>query len=657
MKTSAYLLLGGLLTGMGLSACESADAVADWQTVPGTEETDGGNHRLVRFAGRIDGDLERADGPGNVASLTRSVLHEGRFAAWSEGDAVTVSDGILSCVYEVADTDGTACTLRVGQGGNPFTEEDAGESPLFYAFYPEKAVTDAGGRGGWYGSQVSAMLFAEQDYAENADGGSFGPYMAAEGAPLQDGGVSFTFRPVSGVIEVDLSALGEGIVPVSVSVKSNSGVSLAGLLKYDCADRAATVSTTDKTVCAAHTQSDVVTVSGLPEGVGTVRLYVLPVQLQGGVTLTVQDAEGRFYTRVDEADVGTASADGLTAIGGVTGGQVCAPYYKKYDFGAAADAPRLNNWMATVPGNVRFCMLSVPAAHDAATSGVTGAFVSSARTQTHDIAAMLAGGVRGFDLRPRYNSNTQSDIELDNLEIYHGPVGTGVKFKDAMQTLADFVKDNPTECVYVRIKKENSKLLFEPTDCSATWRTSVRTCLKGHAGSLVRTLSSTLLLSACRGRLIVTADNPYGEEGNLEGTVYGGRLSWTDNTKGMNTVINYTGGSKVADAYVQDFYDGTAAEKTQLVAASLAKAAADATNRWYYSFLNLSGSPASSARTVNAEALPVVEQLDGRTGLVFYDFCLDDEYGGEALNRAIVARNFGYVYADRTRRAVPWGAR
>lgn len=643
--------MGGLLTGVGLTACEHTDVTADWPTDPGMEETDGGNHRLVRFAGRIDGDLEPVGQSGTSAALTRSALQDGRFAAWNEGDAVTVSDGILSCVYEVTETDGTTCMFRVGQGGNPFTQEATAEATPFYAFYPEKAVTDAGGRGGWFGSQVNAMLFAEQNYAENADGGSFGLYMAAEGAPLQDGQVSFTFRPVSSVIEVDLTALGDGIVPATVSVKSNSGVSLTGLLKYDCASRTATVSTTDKTDCSAHTQSDVVTVSGLPEGVGTVRLYVLPVQLQGGVTLTVQDTEGRFYTKVDTATVGTAATEGLTAIGGVTGAQACTPYYKKYDFGAAADAPRLNNWMATIPGNVRFCMLSVPAAHDAATSGVTGFWASSARTQSLDIAAMLAGGVRGFDLRPRYNSGTQSDIELDNLEIYHGPVATGVKFKDAMQLLADFVKNNPTECVYVRIKKENSKMLFEPTDQSVTWRASIRTCLKSHLDGLVRTVSSTLLLSACRGKLIVTTDNPYGEEGSLEGTVYGGRLSWTDNTKGMNTVINYVGGAKACDAYVQDFYSGEVTEKTQLVAASLAKASADATNRWYFSFLNLSGSPASAAQTVNAEALPVVEGLKGRTGLVFYDFCLDDEYGGGALNKAIVARNFGYVYADRTRRA------
>ncbi len=653
MKTNIYLLAVGLLGGSALSACSNDQVFAEMPAPPVTENVSGSEDSGIRFAARIIQGLDYWDAPGTHDAATRAVWQEGQFAGWTAGDALMVSDSRLARTYEVTETDGTSCTLRVRQGDTPFTEEEGGEAPTFYAFYPEKAVTDADGRGDWFGPQVSAMLFAEQDYAENADGGSFGGYMAAEGAPLKDGRVDFAFYPVSSVIEVDVSALGEGVIPTAVSVKSNSGVSLSGLFTYDCAARTAKVSTVDNTACSQHSQSDVVTVSGLPEGVTTVRLYVLPVQLQGGVTLTVRDAEGRFYTRVDNEDVGEVATEGLTAIDGVEGAQVCTPYYKRYVFGTAADAPRINNWMATIPGNVRLKMLSIPGAHDAATSGVSGLLAGSAKTQTYDIATQLAGGVRAFDLRPRYNSNKQEDIELENLEIYHGPVATGVRLKDAIQTMVDFVENNPTECLYVRIKKENSKLLVEPTDQSLTWRTSVRTCLHGNAPYLVKKILPKMTLADCRGKLLVTADNPYGEEGNLEGVVYGGRLSWTDNTKGTNTVINHQNGSKTVDVYVQDFYSGSVDEKVEILNGSLGKAAADPSDRWYFNFLNFSGSPSSSAKTINEHALGLIAEQTGRLGLVFYDFCLDDEHHGGALNKAIIARNFKYVFDGRTRRKAP----
>lgn len=650
MKLNTCLFAGAALLGGGLSACSQSDAVSEIVSAPDAGGASAGRGRAIVFSTRVASELEYWDASGRAEASTRSTLYDGLFGGWTVGDAVSVSDGVLARPYEAEPGGDGTCTFTIREGEPPFTDADAAASARFYAFYPEKAVSDAEGRGGWNGSTVSAQLFAEQDYAENADGGAFGPYMASDAALLQDGRVEFTFSRVASVIEVDVSGLGEGVVPAAVSVTSNSGVSLAGLLKYDCAAQTATVSETDKTPCAASTQSDVVTVSGLPADAATVRLYVLPVQLTGGVTLTVRDTEGRFYSKTMPAGVGSAATEGLTAISGLGTAQVCTPYYIKYTFGEAADGSRPNNWMATIPGNVRLCRLSVPGAHDAATAGVTS-FVSSSRTQTADIAALLAGGVRAFDLRPRYNSNTASDIELDNLELYHGPSATGVKFKDAMNTLADFVTDNPTECVYVRIKKENSKLLFEPTDQSAIWRTSVRTWLQEHRDRLVSKIVSGLTLTQGRGRLVVTTDNPYGAESNLEGTVYGGRLSWTDNTTGANTVINYISGVKVADAYVQDAYEAAEADKAPLVAAALQKASADNADRWYFNFLNLSGSPANRAKVVNPAVQAAVEELAGRTGFVFYDFCLDEDYGGGALNRAVIVQNFKYVYENRTRRA------
>lgn len=650
-----YMLAAVL--GLGCSACSSDDLAVEGQGATEGNGAAGADGKAVVFTSRIADELEILDEEGGESTPgTRSVISGGQFAGWTKGDAVSVSDGTLCYGYQVKETtDGTTCSFEVKEGNNEFTGADG---KTFYAFYPETAITGAAGRGGWNGSTVKAMVFAEQDYAENMDGGAFGAYMVSEAAPLKNGDAFFTFHLAASVIEVNLSTL--GVTPKSVSVKSKSGVSLAGLLKYDCSTRTAAVSTTDKTDYAASTQSEVVTVSNIAADATLVRFYVLPVQLTGGVTITVQATDGTFYTKTTTTTVGTPAEEGLTSIDGLNGATVCKPYYKKYNFGAASSATRLNNWMATIPGNVPFCQLSVPGAHDAATSGAT----SAARTQSKTIAELLACGVRGFDLRPRFTSSTASDIELDNLEIYHGISGTGVLFKDAMATLVQFVQDNPTEALYVRIKKENSLLIDnEKNYRDAIWRTSIRTCLSGYyeSGKVLGKLTADMTLAECRGKMLITTDNPYGEEGNTENTVYGGRLSWDSEITDTENVIqskpiNHTYGSWTASAYVLDDYkNGTDAKKPH-VESTLSMAASDLGNTWYLCFLNMS--TINNAKAMNPYVKGLLDNSSGRTGFVFYDFCGVDKsglttYGGAALNNAIITQNHKYVYNNRSRVHMP----
>ncbi len=642
MKKNKYMYLFAVVLGLGVSACSSDDLATEEQGMQGTgaAATEGTG---VVFTSKIVDELDMLDGE---EEQTRSAIVSGQIARWTKGDAVSVSDGTLAYTYQVKETvSGTSCSFEVKEGSREFTDDASGRN--FYAFYPEAAITGAAGRGGWNGSKVKAMIFAEQKYAENMDDGLFGAYMASEATELKDGSANFTFHLVASVIDVNLADL--GVTPKSVSLRANSGVSLAGLLAYNCASGTASVSTADRTDYAASTQSEVVTVSGIASGATLVRLYVLPVVLDGGVTITVQDTDGNFYTKTASATVGNPATEGLTSIDGLAGATVCKPYYKKFNFGAASKATRKNNWMATIPGNVPFCQLSVPGAHDAATKGAT----SLAKTQSKTIADLLEAGVRGFDLRPRYNSNTQSDIELDNLEIYHGSASTGVKFKDAMSTLVGFVHDNPTEGLYVRIKKENSKLLTEPKDQSETWRISIRTCLGGYydSGEVLGRITADMTLNDCRGKLVVTADNPYGEEGSYEGIVYGGRLSWDEDTQGQDYAINHTWNSWVAGAYVQDYYSGNQNTKYTCIDNIFAKSSADLGNKWYICFLNME--TISNAKQINPQTTEKLNAISGRVGFVFYDFCGDDSYGGETLNKTIIGQNYKYVYNNRSRVHMP----
>lgn len=61
-----------------------------------------------------------------------------------------------------------------------------------------------------------------------------------------------------------------------------------------------------------------------------------------------------------------------------------------------------NNWMASLPDNVYITQLSIPGAHDAATSGM---ILGANKTQVLTIPNQWEAGVRAFDLRPKKKWN------------------------------------------------------------------------------------------------------------------------------------------------------------------------------------------------------------------------------------------------------------
>ncbi len=645
MKTSSYKWIYVAALALGISSCSSDDLVVLEPTAPA--QGAGGEGTGVNFSSHIVDALEVLPEEGEPQPGTRSVIQDGQFTAWSQGDAVTVTDGILSFAYEVDQPYGTSCTFKVREGKNEF---DATESDVFHAFYPEKAVK------GWKNSTVTAQIFATQLYEENKDDGTFGAYMASESASLTDGKVNFNFHLATSVIEVNLATL--GVTPKSVSIKSNSGVSIAGVLKYNCAARTASVNNNDATDYSASTQSDVITLTGIPADATMARFYVLPVQLTGGITITVLGTDGTYYTKTSSSDVGNAATEGLTMLDGVANATVCKPYYKRYNFGAASTAKQ-NDWMATIPGNTKFHMISLPGAHNAATYNCG----SASKCQSMDIAGQLAEGVRGFDFRPTYQSS--SELTPNTMEIHHGVTGTGVMFSEAMDALVTFVKENPTEAVVVVIKKEGSS----GTDQSSTWRKSVRDYLGGaysaapHNGTqkdyILQQATKDMRLSACRGKVVVISRNIYGNDTDdtgqyaQEDVVYGARImNWPDDTSG-DAQLCYTWSNKFADAYVQDAYKVSNSDKIGYVTEAFNRSSPDVSSKWYFNCLNQAESlipnPANHAKVTNPATNEILPNYSGRLGFVFFDFCGSSDHGGDDLLKNIIAHNAKYVCRGRTR--------
>jgi hypothetical protein len=349
--------------------------------------------------------------------------------------------------------------------------------------------------------------------------------------------------------------------------------------------------------------------------------------LTNGLTITLKYDGSKFFSITDSTLIKTRQNN----------------YVHRYTFSEAK--ARQNNWLATIPSKVRLNMLTLPGAHDAATGSVT---TGMAKTQSLSIGDQLAAGVRAFDLRPRYNASSEADIQLENLEIYHGIIGTGVKWKDAMDVIINYLKENPTETVFINLQKEDAS---GSNDYSSTWRTSIRSYLLANKAHVLQKITTTTSLSDCRGKVVVVSHNPYGPESSYYGTVYGGlTASWEDDAT-FTTTINYTNSTAICQATITDNYNATnTSTKQDYIRANLDAANSDKSTRWYYTFMNVAwklfgSNPSTYAKTHNAYVHQLLQSAtyDSRLGFVFYDFCGDPDYTYDLLP-ALILQNHKYLY-------------
>ena len=656
MKKNHYIYILAA-TALTLGACSSDKDVIDEEIANAVPQ----EGEAMTFSAASVGGLEYLaeedlDGTSVAAKpRTIDINTDGTDMAisqWYTNDKISISDGTLNYTFSPSSTDAN-CTFT--PGGKTFLGES---NKTFYAFYPKEAALS------WNESTVTAMVWTEQLYSENAPGsGVLGPYIAASATTSSDGATAeFKFGYICSVIDVDLSTFDGGTIQ-SVSLLSNSGASMAGRVRYNYETKAIQVVNNDAAGYAAQNCiSNLVTVSDVNASTATVRFYVLPVTQDNGFTITVRTTDGNFYTKKSTTKVGN-SAINTDYISGMSNqaGNVCLPYYKKYKFGTKSSATQ-NLWMATIPNNLRLRQLTMPGAHNAATKNCG----SASKCQSEDIAGLLANGVRGFDLRPTYMGDSESEIQLDNLKIYHGMSDTGIKFKDAIATLVSFVQSNPSEVIFINMQKEyRSKILGSYDDYSSTWRTSIRSCFQNYGTTVfLETLETYQNFGDARGKIVVISKNPYGSESNNWDFYYGGVVrDWGDNAFTENAVIYKVNYAKIADASVEDSYQQTnTSSKQELVQTMLEKAANDSSPRFFFTWNNIawvSGTtyPSNYASTMNPWLTGYINNTAPaeRLGYIYADFIGSSSNGGAALLKAIIQHNHKYVYKGRTRKTTSGG--
>ena len=475
-------------------------------------------------------------------------------------------------------------------------------------------------------SNATAMVYANQLATENANGSN---YMIQSAKTLLGGEeVSDHYNISDHVTTLRITTTLPNVASVSVYALDKTAIAGPMSIQRQGDEINYVYSNGNEQKYSNGLQSDVVTVTGTTSGAYVA--YLRPVALAKGVKVTVRTTDGQFYSQ-DFTSLSVGKTNNLTFT------QTAAS----------------NLWMATLPGNTYFSMLSTPGAHDAATSGVSGLFASYAKCQSKNIADLLASGVRAFDLRPRYTSSSVNDIKLDNLEIYHGIIATGVKFKDAIDVLINFVKNNPSEAVSVLMQKESSS----GSDQSETWRASIRECFSDANRSpyLMGSVRGYHTLDDVRGKVSIVSKNPYGNSSNnYRDVIYGAVVeNWPDDGVVTDYTCDMTQAWSWVDcrASVEDAYNSSTDTKKSQVKTQLELASKNTDHFHYnYTFTSIANSIASNAKTMNDyTANTLIPTLDGPLCYVYGDFMGDGSYNGSALVKAIIEQNYKYVFKERSR--------
>lgn len=116
-------------------------------------------------------------------------------------------------------------------------------------------------------------------------------------------------------------------------------------------------------------------------------------------------------------------------------------YQSRFSFNV--DEADHSSWMARIPDDTNLTSLSIPGTHDTLTFDVEDELF---QCQNHDLDAQLRGGVRYVDVRGR--------LVNDTIQIYHASAYTGYTYADVLHTVFEFLEENPSETIIMRMKDE-----------------------------------------------------------------------------------------------------------------------------------------------------------------------------------------------------------
>jgi 1-phosphatidylinositol phosphodiesterase len=128
------------------------------------------------------------------------------------------------------------------------------------------------------------------------------------------------------------------------------------------------------------------------------------------------------------------------------------PCYRGYQsrFSFDANEARHVAWMASLPDDANITALSIPGTHDTMTAALASTL--PLQCQNWDLPTQLRAGIRYLDIRARV-------VPGDRIHIFHADADTGFDLSDVLQTAFDFLDENPSEIIVMRLKEEGPPVL------------------------------------------------------------------------------------------------------------------------------------------------------------------------------------------------------
>lgn len=279
-------------------------------------------------------------------------------------------------------------------------------------------------------------------------------------------------------------------------------------------------------------------------------------------------------------------------------------------------------------------MVSLPGAHDAATSSIGIPIVQGfAKTQVMSIDKQWQYGVRVFDLRPA--------VVDDELLICHGTIKTKTSFADAIGSIVDALQQNPSEFAVVVIRHEE-----EADGCSDKWAGMMEEYITSlRFNRVVREFDPNMTVGQIRGRILFLFRDDIGNEW------IGARLhGWTSSDD-----LERQKSARIGDGmlWVQDYYDPEGADDKMDAIKGLMDSFAANTLPGVWCINHASGynsaifgapNYGSNAQNVNAATADYIQTFRRSVGFVMMDFAGAKHYksydvGGDVLLRAVIEHN------------------